>query len=98
MFISGGIKTNIAANSRIGEEALSVPREQLLADFDKAAITTAEQTAAAIIRGVEKNKRRILVGKDARFMDWVVRHFPSTYERVLGLEKIVRHRIKERSG
>jgi short-subunit dehydrogenase len=94
----GGIKTSIATNSRIGEEALSVSKEQLLADFDKAAITTAEQTAAAIIRGVEKNKRRILVGRDAKVMDWVVRHFPNTYERILGLEKVVRLRAKERSA
>ena len=94
----GGIKTSIATNSRIGEEALSVSKEQMLAVFDRAAITTAEQTAEAIIRGVEKNKRRILVGKDAAIMDWVVRHFPNTYERILGLEKIVRLRAKERNA
>jgi short-subunit dehydrogenase len=94
----GGIKTSIVTNSRIGEEALNVSKEQMLSDFDKAAITTAEQTAEAIIRGVEQNKRRILVGRDAKIMDWVVRHFPGSYEKVLGLEKEVRRLFKERDA
>lgn len=94
----GGIKTSIATNSRIGEEALSVSREELLSEFDKAAITTAERAAELIIRGIEKDKRRILIGRDAKIMDWIVRHFPSTYEKVMGLEKEVRRLYKERAA
>lgn len=85
----GGIKTRIGINSRVGEDALSVPKEQLVADFEKAARTTPEQAADAIIRGVVKNKRRVLIGSDARFVDIVARLFPGSYEKILGIEKKV---------
>ncbi|MGI9511311.1 MAG: acetoin dehydrogenase, partial [Anderseniella sp.] len=68
------------------------------AEFDKAAINTAELAAEVIIRGVEKNKRRILIGRDAKIMDWIVRHFPNSYEKVLGLEKEVRRLYKARAA
>jgi butyryl-CoA dehydrogenase len=93
----GGIKTSITANSRISEEALTVSKEQVFADFDKLAINTAERAAEVIIRGVKKNKRRILIGRDAKIMDWIVRHFPNSYEKLLGLEKDVRRLYKERT-
>ncbi len=94
----GGIKTSITENSRVGDEALSVSKEQLFSDFDKAAINTADRAAEVIIHGVEKDKRRILIGRDAKIMDWIVRHFPNTYEKVLGLEKEVRRLYKERAA
>lgn len=94
----GGIRTSITENSRIGEDALSVSKEQLHADFEKAAVTSPEEAAATIIRGVEKNRRRVLIGRDAKISDWIVRHFPGTYEKWLGLEKEVRRRVRERAA
>jgi NAD(P)-dependent dehydrogenase (short-subunit alcohol dehydrogenase family) len=94
----GGIKTNITRNSRIGDDALEVSKEELHSDFEKAAMTTPEKAAAAIIRGIEKNKRRILVGLDARILDWVARHFPGSYERLLRLEKTVLERVRQGAG
>ncbi len=94
----GGIKTSITTNSRVGEHALGGSKEKLFADFDKAAITSPERAAEQILRGVEKDQRRVMVGRDAKIMDWVVRHFPNTYEKVLGLEKEVRRRARERSA
>ena len=85
----GGIKTAIAANARVSQESLAMPKEKLLADFSAVAKTTPEKAAQVIIRGIEKKRRRILVGSDAKFMDWVVRLFPGSYEKFLGLEKSV---------
>ena len=92
----GGIKTGIGRNSRISEEALSVPKEELIAEFEKAARTTPEKAAAVIIRGIEKNKRRVLIGGDARFVDLVARFFPGSYEKILGIEKKVLAAAKAR--
>lgn len=85
----GGIKTSIGKNSRVGDDALSGWKEQLVADFEKAARTTPEKAASVIIRGIEKKKRRILIGGDAKFVDFVARLFPGSYEKILGIEKRV---------
>jgi short-subunit dehydrogenase len=81
----GGIKTNITNNAKISSK--HVTRSEILEGFNKQAITTAEQAADIILKGMEENKRRILVGKDAESLDDVVRKFPDTYEDILGLEK-----------
>jgi len=90
----GGIKTAIAQNSRMNETTLGAPQEQLKAEFDAMARTTADEAAAIIIRGLLKNKRRIMVGTDAKIMSLVTRLFPGSYERLLRLEKGVRERRK----
>lgn len=88
----GGVKTAIAKNARIGADVAFVTREKLVKNFDKKAMTTPEQAAAIIIRGIERNRRRILVGRDARWLDRIVRWLPGRYERLLGLEKDIRRR------
>ncbi|WP_068544487.1 SDR family NAD(P)-dependent oxidoreductase [Thalassotalea crassostreae] len=81
----GGIKTNITNNAKVTTNTIS--KSELLAGFNKQAKTTAEQAAAAILQGIEKNRRRILVGGDAKLLDKIVRWFPATYEKILGFEK-----------
>ncbi|TWX64155.1 SDR family NAD(P)-dependent oxidoreductase [Colwellia demingiae] len=81
----GGIKTNITNNAKISTE--HVPKSQILSDFNKQAKTTAEQAADVILQGLINNKRRILIGNDAKLLDRIVRWFPATYEKVLGFEK-----------
>jgi NAD(P)-dependent dehydrogenase (short-subunit alcohol dehydrogenase family) len=76
----GGIKTNIARNARrtpggIGGEAID--------EFDRFARTTAAAAAATILAGVRRNRRRVLVGTDARVIDFVQRLFPTGYQRVI---------------
>jgi short-subunit dehydrogenase len=92
----GGIDTDITRNSRIGEGALDMSDDELHSAFEAAAITSPEKAAKTIIRGVEKNRRRILIGADARLADWFVRHFPGTYEKILRLEKDVLRGVKRR--
>lgn len=83
----GGIKTNIAKASRVSESIVGVlakDTETARADFDKMFITTAERAAKTILRGVERNQRRVLVGPDARVIDSLARLFPATYPDVIG--------------
>jgi len=81
----GGIKTNIARNARMGEslsEAKIKSTKQLAESFDVFAKTTAESAAQQILNGVIKNKRRVVIGADARFMDVVQRLMPNAYPKV----------------
>jgi len=81
----GGIKTNISNNAKVTSKSIS--KSQNIENFNKLAKTTPEEAADIILQGVEKNKRRILIGKDAKLLDRIVRWFPATYEKVLGFEK-----------
>jgi butyryl-CoA dehydrogenase len=81
----GGIKTNITNNAKVTISA--VPKSEFIANFNKVAKTTAEQAADIILAGIAKKQRRILVGGDAKLLDFVARWFPSSYEKILGFEK-----------
>lgn len=85
----GGIRTNIARHARIYDDlglaqAGKVPTRspaENLERFDKLLdMTTAESAARQILRAVRRNKRRALVGPDAKFLDLVVRLFGSAYQ------------------
>lgn len=82
----GGIKTNIARAARhdasVAALGASTDREAATAKFEKNFITTAESAARTIIRAVEKNKRRVMVGPDAYVIDWMVRLLPALYQRL----------------
>lgn len=81
----GGVKTNIARNSRMGEMgSMSIGGQDEVADmFDHIAMSTPEQAANAILRGVQMNQRRVLIGADAVLMDATQRLMPTAYQRVL---------------
>lgn len=89
----GGIKTNITNNAKVSTNA--IPKSQLIADFNKQAKTTPDEAANVILLGIEKNRRRILVGGDAKLLDRIARWFPSSYEKLLGFEKGVIKKRKE---
>jgi NAD(P)-dependent dehydrogenase (short-subunit alcohol dehydrogenase family) len=81
----GGIKTNVARNSkRIALLPGQDPDTDFAAEFEKNAPTTPEQAAATIIRGMERRQTRVLIGPDARFIDWMVRLFPVSHFKVIG--------------
>jgi short-subunit dehydrogenase len=76
----GGVLTNIARNSRTGAGVTdNARRVQSIERFDAVAKTTPQAAALRIIRGIEKNEPRILIGNDARFMDILQRLRPATY-------------------
>ncbi|MGY3617774.1 SDR family NAD(P)-dependent oxidoreductase [Bradyrhizobium sp. USDA 10063] len=80
----GGVATNIVRNSRTGVGvADNTRRAQLIERFDAAAQTTPAAAARTIIDGIEQNRPRILIGRDARLMDLLQRFLPGTYWSVL---------------
>ncbi|GLR99040.1 MULTISPECIES: SDR family NAD(P)-dependent oxidoreductase [Bradyrhizobium] len=76
----GGVATAIARNARTGVGVTdNARRAQSIERFENAAKTTPKDAALRIIRGIEKNEPRILIGNDARFMDLLQRFRPGTY-------------------
>jgi cation diffusion facilitator CzcD-associated flavoprotein CzcO/NADP-dependent 3-hydroxy acid dehydrogenase YdfG len=71
----GGIKTNIARNTRIGsnDDDPSTALRELTESFEKTAMTTPDKAAAVILRAVEQNKRRVTIGPDAKLFDLLSR-------------------------
>ncbi|MBC9877334.1 SDR family oxidoreductase [Bradyrhizobium sp. INPA01-394B] len=89
----GGVATNIARASRTGIGVTdNARRGQMIDRFETAARTTPKEAALRIIRGIERNEPRILIGNDARFMDILQRFRPGTYWAPLQrrLEKMAR--------
>ena len=70
----GGIKTNIANNARVDDSAAG-DRAEALAKFNKSLITSPEKAATVILAGVQEDKRRVLIGPDARLFS-VMAHLP----------------------
>lgn len=78
----GGVRTGIARNARLaaaaaGERAIEGER------FEKLLRLAPEAAAAQIVRGIERRQGRILVGADARQIDFIQRLWPSRYWSVL---------------
>ena len=81
----GGVKTNVAVNSK---RIAGMPGQRtdmdFAAEFEKAAKTTPAQAAAIIIDGMARRQHRVLIGNDAKFIDWMTRLFPVTYFKRIG--------------
>lgn len=95
----GGIKTNIAKAARMSdscETATGVSNDAATADFEKLFINTPEKAARTIVNGIEKNKRRVLIGPDAKMFDLLVRLLPATYQKIFTLA--VKMKGKQQSG
>ena len=77
----GGIKTAIARNATVAE---GQDQKSVAEFFDRRlAKTTPEQAALVILRGVEKNKARVLIGNDARALDALARVTGSRYQDII---------------
>jgi NAD(P)-dependent dehydrogenase (short-subunit alcohol dehydrogenase family) len=74
----GGIKTNIVRNGRMYTKVGSTA-----AEFDQIAITSAEKASRQILRAVRRNRRRALVGPDAKALDLIARLPVGLYQRVV---------------
>jgi len=81
----GGIKTNIVRNARMDASvtALAGPLDSVEDDFEKIAMTTPEKAARQILAAVERNRRRALIGPDAKGIDLVSRLPAGLYQRVI---------------
>jgi butyryl-CoA dehydrogenase len=81
----GGIKTNIARNARMDQsvEALTGNSRDLGSDFDRIAMTTPAKAAQQILAAVQANRRRALIGPDAKAIDLISRLPAGLYQGVL---------------
>lgn len=79
----GGVKTNISAGARLGSARTKEQQEIFNRRFAKSSRTTPEQAARTILRGIARNKARILIGADARLIDFLTRLLPTGYGRLL---------------
>jgi len=82
----GGIKTNIARNARMGpgvEKITGADADKARRDFEKMFRTTPEEASRTILKGVRGNKRRVLIGSDARAIDSMQRLMPTAYQKIM---------------
>ena len=64
VIMPGGIATDIVKNSGVEESVDTTDASE-----SSMKLTTPEEAASVILSGIEKNKPRIIVGKDAAFLD-----------------------------
>jgi butyryl-CoA dehydrogenase len=77
----GGINTNIAKNAR-----MDASMEGRNGEFERLLRTSPETAAKVILKAVEGNKRRTLIGADARVIDLIARLVPAgVIQRVMVL-------------
>jgi NAD(P)-dependent dehydrogenase (short-subunit alcohol dehydrogenase family) len=93
----GGVRTAIAKTARFRNSWNGENREETVAGFELSARSTADQAARTILRGIQKNKRRILIGWDSRFVDVVARVSPAHASSIItGFLTRSRERLKRR--
>ncbi len=88
----GGIKTNIARTARFSsemKELIGHDEREGKARFERLFMTSADKAAQVILAGVRRDARRVLIGPDARVIDWMSRVSPEGYQalvrRLVGL-------------
>lgn len=92
----GGIKTNIANAARINHSlsTLGMNIEDSSRSFNDFLRYPAKQAAQDILDAVLKNKRRVLIGNDAKALDLIQRLLPSAYQRVMQMGSQLRDKFK----
>ncbi len=80
----GGIKTGIVENIDFSKSTLTKEEiEETSKTFEELAPTTAAQAATQIITAIENQSPKLLIGKDAKWMDIITRLFPTKYHKFL---------------
>lgn len=83
----GGIRTNIANAAKMNDSLLSLgmhPEKSAL-NFNKLLRCPPKEAARQILDAVQKDKRRLLIGNDAKALDMIQRILPTGYQRVTAL-------------
>jgi NAD(P)-dependent dehydrogenase (short-subunit alcohol dehydrogenase family) len=82
----GGIKTNIAHNARVDPSVADMTgggAESAQASFERLFITSPEKAAHQILTAVQHDRRRVLVGPDAKVIDLLSRLPAGLYQSAL---------------
>lgn len=75
----GGIQTNIVRNARFSDSDDTPNKDTVVKAFDKLAMTSADSAAKQIVRAMERQKVKLIIGQDAKFLDRAQRLFPVSY-------------------
>ena len=80
----GGIRTNIANAAKMNDSirTLGMHPEKSARSFNKLLRCPPGEAARQIIEAVQKDKRRLLIGNDAKTLDLIQRILPTGYQRV----------------
>ena len=83
----GGIRTNIANAAKMNDSLrnLGMNPEKSAKTFNKLLRCPPEEAARQILEAVQKDKRRLLIGNDAKAIDLVQRLLPTGYQKVTAL-------------
>jgi NAD(P)-dependent dehydrogenase (short-subunit alcohol dehydrogenase family) len=81
----GGIKTDIAKNARMDPsvELLATDPESARVAFERIFITSPEKAARQILTAVRRDRRRALIGPDAKVIDLVSRLPATLYQHLV---------------
>lgn len=80
----GGISTNIARSARRGAKADDGRYSRDIKAFEKSLVMPAPKAARAIAEAVLRDAPRLVLGIDARIVEFIARFFPARYFSVLG--------------
>ena len=80
----GGIRTNIANAAKMNDSlrALGMSPEKSARSFNKLLRCPPEEAARQILEAIQKDKRRLLIGNDAKAIDLIQRILPTGYQKV----------------
>ena len=78
VLVPGSVDTNLVNN---GDWHASAGGNMIPEMFEKYGSSSAEKVALALVRGVKKNKRQILVGTDAQFLSRLIRLIPDSLNK-----------------
>lgn len=83
----GGIRTNIANAAKMNDSMLTLGMnpEKAARNFNKLLRCPPVEAARQILEAVQKDKRRLLIGNDAKAVDLIQRILPSGYQHVTAL-------------
>jgi NAD(P)-dependent dehydrogenase (short-subunit alcohol dehydrogenase family) len=88
----GVTKTGIMINSPVIDQER---RAALQSTFDKSFGASAEKAGAAIVRAIERDRPRVLIGPDSALLDGVARLLPASYSRLFArpIDKILQKAV-----
>lgn len=92
----GGIRTNIANAAKMNDslKALGMNPEKSAKTFNKLLRCPPEEAARQILEAVQKDKRRLLIGNDAKTLDLIQRVLPTGYQKVTAMATTWSKRFK----
>lgn len=79
----GGIKTAIAQNAKVPDDADPAEVAEKLAQMEKSLKMAPERAAQVILRALQKQQGRVLVGSDAKALELIQRFRPKNYWRTI---------------